>query len=203
MFLQKRVVAVVGNGASWFASIKVIKFQNWMPAHLTSINFRKFAFECVEIIVTCHFHCRVLRRGRTTKIIKGEPVTCSGSNNRWWWLWALNEVSGIYINVGKSWRSAVKIYVVAGSGPVKWCREFVAQYICFSWKKVAHSWLQMTRLDRGIEYCNSVPSTVTNGVEQSLVTAWSGHIMSQGYICHNCWNNLIPWVFDHFSSFFL
>ena len=27
---------------------------------------------------------------------------------------------------------------------------------------------------------------IIRGVEQSLVTAWSGHIMSQGYICHNC-----------------
>ena len=42
-----------------------------------------------------------------------------------------------------------------------------------------------------------------SGVEQSLVTAWSSHIMSQSYLCHNCWYSLIPWVLDHFPSFLL
>ena len=40
-----------------------------------------------------------------------------------------------------------------------------------------------------------------NGVEQSSVTAWSSHITTQSYLCHNCWYSLIPWVLDRFPSF--
>ena len=41
------------------------------------------------------------------------------------------------------------------------------------------------------------------GVEQFLVTAWTGHIRSHSYQCHNCWYSPIPWVLHRFPSFFL
>ena len=51
------------------------------------------------------------------------------------------------------------------------------------------SWLSMPSLPVARQpraFDGNRHDTTTCGVEQSLVTAWSGHIMSQGYICHNC-----------------